>query len=85
MDVRILNSSFWSKESFLLLMKEADKLFTPHISEVINLEKYSEKLYAHANFVVCSDGKVIKGFTAFYKNMNAKQLYVTLICVDKQL
>ena len=29
MDVRKLNSSFWSKESFLLLIKEADKLFTP--------------------------------------------------------
>lgn len=33
MDVRMLNSSFWSKESFLLLMKKADKLFTPHIGE----------------------------------------------------
>lgn len=29
MDVIILNSSFWSKEGFLLLMKKADKLFTP--------------------------------------------------------
>lgn len=29
MDVRIQNSSFWSKESFRRLMKEADKLFTP--------------------------------------------------------
>lgn len=85
MDVRILNSSFWSKESFLLLIKEADKLFTPPISEGIDLKAYSEKLYAHASFVVCSDEKDVKGFTAFYKNVEAKQLYVTLICVDKQL
>ena len=85
MDVRILNSSFWSKESFLLLMKKADKLFTPPISEGIDLKAYSEKLYAYASFVVCRDGKDVKGFAAFYKNVGAKQLYITLICVDKQL
>lgn len=85
MDVRILNSSFWSKEGFLLLMKKADKLFTPPISEGIDLKAYSEKLYAYASFVVCRDGKDVKGFTAYYKNVDAKQLYVTLICVDKQL
>lgn len=85
MDVRILNSSFWSKEGFLLLMKKADKLFTPPISEGIDLKAYSEKLYAYASFVVCRDGKDVKGFAAFYKNVDAKQLYVTLICVDKQL
>ena len=66
-------------------MKEADKLFTPPISEVIDLDAYNEKLYARANFVVCSEGKDVKGFTAFYKNVYAKQLYITLICVDKQL
>ena len=84
MDIRLLNSSLWSKESFLLLMKKADKLFTPPISVGIDLKAYSEKLYAHASFVVCSEGKDVKGFTAFYKNVDAKQLYVTLICVDKQ-
>lgn len=51
----------------------------------INLKAYSEKLYANASFVVCSEGKDVKGFTAFYKNVDAKQLYITLICVDKQL
>lgn len=35
--------------------------------------------------MVCSCGNDIKGFTAFYKNVDAKQLYVTLICVNKQL
>lgn len=35
--------------------------------------------------MVCSEEKDIKGFTAFYKNVDAKQLYITLICVDKQL
>lgn len=42
-------------------------------------------MYAHASFVVCSDEKDVKGFAAFYKNVGAKQLYITLICVDKQL
>lgn len=41
-------------------------------------------MYAYASFVVCRDGKDVKGFAAFYKNVDAKQLYVTLICVDKQ-
>lgn len=42
-------------------------------------------MYAYASFVVCRDGKDVKGFAAFYKNVDANQLYVTLICVDKQL
>lgn len=42
-------------------------------------------MYAYASFVVCREGKDVKGFTAFYKNVDANQLYVTLICVDKQL
>ena len=42
-------------------------------------------MYAYASFVVCRDGKDVKGFAAFYKNVGAKQLYITLICVDKQL
>lgn len=41
-------------------------------------------MYAYASFVVCRDGKDVKGFAAFYKNVDANQLYVTLICVDKQ-
>lgn len=35
--------------------------------------------------MVCGEENCIRGFTAFYKNVEAKQLYVTLICVDKQL
>ena len=85
MDISIFDKPFLSNECFGSLMKEADKLFTPPISEGIDLKAYSEKLYAYASFVVCRDGKDVKGFAAFYKNVDAKQLYVTLICVDKQL
>lgn len=83
MEFSILNKPSLSNDDFIALMKKADKLFTPPLSEVIDLETYSEKLYAHAGFVVCSEENVVKGFTAFYKNVSAKQLYVTLICVDK--
>lgn len=38
----------------------------------------------HASFVVCSEEDEIKAFTAFYKNTSARQLYITLICVDGQ-
>lgn len=35
--------------------------------------------------MVCREENTVKGFTAFYKNVDEKQLYVTLICVDKPL
>ena len=65
-------------------MQKADKLFTPPMSEEIDLKAYSEKLYTYASFVVCCEGNDVKGFTAFYKNMSERQLYVTLIVVDNQ-
>lgn len=83
MNIKIQDNSFLSKDEFFLLMKKADKLFTPPISEVIDLEVYSEKVYTYASFVVCYDEKKINGFIAFYRNITEKQLYITLICVDK--
>lgn len=83
MDIKIQDNTFLSKDDFKLLMKKADKLFTPPISDVIDLDTYSEKLYTYANFVVCYDEKKIDGFIAFYRNVTEKQLYITLICVDK--
>lgn len=72
------------KRKFPSFDKRGRYIIYPPISAGIDLNAYSEKLYAHASFVVCSDEKDVKGFTAFYKNVEAKQLYVTLICVDKQ-
>lgn len=33
--------------------------------------------------MVADENGEVEGFTAFYKNRDANQLYVTLICVDK--
>lgn len=84
MDISVIDKPFLSLQDFMSLMKMADKLFTPSLSENIDLVIYSEKLYTHASFVVCSEENAVRGFTAFYKNVDAKQLYVTLICVNKQ-
>lgn len=85
MKIQIYNNSSLAKEKIFLLLEKADTLFTPPLSAAVDLAAYSEKLYAHANFVACSEEGEIKAFTAFYKNTCARQLYVTLICVDKQL
>lgn len=50
---------------------------------MIDLEAYSHKLYTYASFVICVNKNEVIAFTAFYKNIEAKQLYVSLICVDK--
>lgn len=50
---------------------------------MLDLEVYSHKLYTRASFIVCQHEDDIIAFTAFYQNEEAKQLYITLICVDK--
>lgn len=83
MEFKLYDTAFLSEKEFFHLMEKASKIFTPPISEEVDLEVYSNKLYTHASFVVCSDVGKVRAFTAFYKNMEAKQLYISLICVDK--
>lgn len=81
MNIKLYSKFPQPEESFLQLMKKASKLFTPPISEVIDIEEYSHKLYSRASFAVCWEVGKIKAFTAYYKNKEARQLYVSLICV----
>ena len=81
-EIRTYRNAFLSKDKFKSLMQKVDKHFTPPVSEEIDLAVYSEKLYAHASFVVAEENKEVIGFTAFYLNIEAKQLYIPLICVD---
>ena len=85
MNIKLYSKFPQPEESFLQLMKKTSKLFTPPISEVADLESYSHKLYTHASFVVCCAVDGVRAFTAFYKNMEAKQVYISLICVEKKL
>ena len=48
----------------------------------MDLGAYSEKLYNHASFVAAEDNGEIIGLTAYYRNSEANQLYIPLICVD---
>ena len=54
----------------------------PPLSESIDIEGYAKKLSDRAEFVVCMDGDDLLGFTAYYFNHAAHQVYVSLICVD---
>lgn len=65
------------------LLKDKSGAFTPPICDVMNIEIYANKLAEHANFLICRDDIETVGFTAYYKNENVSQLYVTLVCVDE--
>lgn len=43
---------------------------------------FAEKLSDKANFAVCTCDDEMAGFTAYYLNCSARQVYITLICVD---
>ncbi len=57
---------------------------SPPLSETFDKEKVAKKLSDRAEFVVCMDGDDLLGFTAYYLNSAAHQIYVTLICVDSR-
>lgn len=63
------------------LLLESSNSFTPPLSSEVSLDEYADKLAAHANFIVCTEGFNIIGYVAFYKNDKLKQLYIPLICV----
>lgn len=63
-------------------LRKMSSLFTPPISESLNIEAYAKKLSDKAEFVVCMDGDDLLGFVAYYLNQSERQVYVTLICVD---
>ena len=82
MKLNICNKPFLSEKEFYHLMERVNLLFTPPISDAVDLRVYSHKLYTHASFIICKESNNIIGFTAFYKNKEEKQLYVSLICVE---
>ena len=81
MEFKLYETFPLTEYEFLKLMEKTSKLFTPPLSEVIDIEEYSHKLYSRASFAVCWEVGQIKAFTAFYKNQETRQLYVSLICV----
>jgi ribosomal protein S18 acetylase RimI-like enzyme len=71
---------FSTQEVFNLLV-ESSSFFTPSLSKEIDLQTYAIKLSNFAGFLVCrKQGKII-GYIAYYKNIQARQIYIPLICV----
>ena len=63
-----------------LLIKSSDFFFPP-LSEEVDLEKYSCKLSEYADFILYREKGSPIGYIAYYKNYQAKQIYIPLICV----
>lgn len=63
-------------------LKKISCLFTPPLSESLDIKVYARKLSEKADFTVCMLADELLGFTAYYLNSAVHQIYVTLICVD---
>ena len=65
-------------------LKNMSSLFVPPLSESLDIESYAKKLSDKAQFIVCMNEDKMIGFTAFYLNSIAQQIYIPLICVDEK-
>lgn len=83
MDVSINNVSLTRADILLLLSKMSGE-FTPPLAQSLDIERYADKLYDHANIVTCKVDGETEGFAAYYKNDNLRQLYIPLICVSSK-
>ncbi|MDO5759809.1 MAG: GNAT family N-acetyltransferase [Bacteroidota bacterium] len=66
------------------LLEETDLLYTPALSNNVDLREYSKKLSDNADFVLCNDEEKISGYVAYYSNIEKKELYIPLICVKQE-
>ena len=63
-------------------LRKISSLFTPPLSESLDIKAYARKLSDKAQFIVCMNENEILGFMAYYLNSSYQQIYITLICVD---
>ena len=66
--------------SFSVIYGNTQSLFYELFYELILNPKL--ELYNYASFVAAEDNGEIIGLTAYYRNSEASQLYIPLICVD---
>lgn len=70
--------------SLLQYLKRIDQDFTPPLSSRVVLEDYANKLINRAEIFAYKDiDNSIKGFIAFYTNIDEKSAYITLLSIDK--
>lgn len=67
----------------LELLSEFDTVFTPHISEQVDLVEYSQKLSRNAYFVIAQNEEETskEGFIAYYLNLEKQIVYIPFIGV----
>lgn len=82
-DINGMNIDYFhiSQPNVYELLIKSSNFFTPPLSEEVDLEKYSFKLSEYAGFLLYKEKEVIIGYIAYYKNHQAKQIYIPLICV----
>ena len=49
---------------------------------VPKIDEYWEKIKDKAQFLICCDKEVCKGFIAYYSNTSTKKAYITMVIVD---
>lgn len=66
-------------------LKACDKDFFPPLSERVNLEEYSNKLYENSvTFEAWNEDKLIGMVAAYFNNITESVGYITNVCVENK-
>ena len=71
------------KEEIVHLLHFGDEDFCPHLSKIVDIEAYAEKLSQFAEFSIIGSGSNILGWMAYYKNNPGKFIYITHFWVNR--
>ena len=71
------------KEEIVHLLHFGDQDFCPHLSKIVDIETYAEKLSKYAEFMIIGTYGNILGWMAYYKNTQGKFLYITHFWVNR--
>ena len=72
-----------AKETIKWLLHFGNEDFCPHLSKIVDLEAYAEKLSKFAEFSIIGSGSNILGWMAYYKNDPGKFIYITHFWVNR--
>ena len=70
------------KEEIVHLLHFGDQDFCPHLSKIVDIEAYAEKLSKYADFFVIGTFGNILGWMAYYKNDSGRFIYITHFWVN---
>jgi len=71
-----------SKEIIINLLQRGDKDFCPHLSTIVDISTYAEKLCNYADFKLIGTPGNVLGCLAYYKNFPNRFLYITHFWVN---